>query len=123
MSTTGYSGVLLRSLSLSLSFSSLMGRHEPSVKYSISSMSSLVSLRISDSSLKKKKKHTLKIMAASQDTAENEQSVSSRGLGVRGEFLHFSLIVSADHVKNTNLQDFLEFFNLKYKSQATMLLN
>lgn len=62
-------------------------------------------------------------MAASQDTAENEQSVSSRGLGVRGEFLHFSLIVSADHVKNTNLQDFLEFFNLKYKSQATMLLN
>lgn len=51
ISTTGYSGVLLRSLSLSLSFSSLMGRQEPSVKYSISSMSSLVSFRISDSSL------------------------------------------------------------------------
>lgn len=54
ISTTGYSGVLLRSLSLSFSLSSLMGRQEPSVKYSISSMSSLVSLRISDSSLKYK---------------------------------------------------------------------
>lgn len=44
--------MLLRSLSRSLSFSSLMGRQEPSVKYSISSMSSLVSFRISDNSLK-----------------------------------------------------------------------
>lgn len=52
--TRGYSGVLLRSRSLSFSFSSLMGRQEPSVKYSISSISSLVSFNISESSLEKK---------------------------------------------------------------------
>lgn len=63
ISTTGYSGVLLRSLSLSLSLSSLMGRQEPSVKYSISSMSSLVSFRISDSSLK----YTLLVRVPSQN--------------------------------------------------------
>lgn len=52
--TTGYSGVLLRSRSLSFSLSSLMGCQEPSVKYSISSISSLVSFNISESSLKYK---------------------------------------------------------------------
>lgn len=52
--TTGYSGVLLRSRSLSFSLSSLMGRQEPSVKYSISSISSLVSFNISESSLENK---------------------------------------------------------------------